>query len=249
MKLTAIMLLIWVVLQAAPSDAETLLRHAETAYSNRRFQEAVDAYEQFVDMSILRGEVYFNLGNAYFQLGHYGKAMVNYLRAQQFFPRDSDLQLNIARVRAQRVDDVGQDKGLLESVAGSMKASVSRMELLLIVLAIWWLACCSFILLKRFPFKPLLRPVFILLCVTFLGLLGVTTISFGVESLHPLVVIVAKETQGYTGPGYDYLPLFKLYEADEVRLIGREGQWSRIQLADLREVWIASGTGEVVRNG
>jgi len=41
------------------------------------------------------GAVYYNLGNAYFRAGDYGKAIINYRKAKPLRPRDSYLEANL----------------------------------------------------------------------------------------------------------------------------------------------------------
>ena len=46
------------------------------------------------------GAVYYNLGNAYFRAGDYGKAILNYRKAKPLRPRDSYLEANLQQALA-----------------------------------------------------------------------------------------------------------------------------------------------------
>lgn len=49
---------------------------------------------------LVSGNVYFNLGNAYFKAGQVGRAILNYERARRFLPSDPDLEANLRFARS-----------------------------------------------------------------------------------------------------------------------------------------------------
>ena len=59
-----------------------------------------------------------------------------------------------------------------------------------------------------------------------------------VESYRPIGVIVGTTAQVMSGPSDDYIELYQLYSAVELRIIEQRGEWVRFRLTDGREGWL-----------
>jgi tetratricopeptide (TPR) repeat protein len=240
------LLLSFSFLQPNSLAPDNLAEQAELAYLNGNYQEAVDLYEAVLSM-VQMGDLYFNLGNAYYQLGDEGRALVNYSRAAEYMPRDEELRFNLALVRSRRVNSVVGEAGFWESVAASLKETITSTELAAIIIILWWASCGLFVLkYTRFRKHFLPRAALVLSVGLFVLMAMLGVIRFVVGSRHPSAVIVSENVQAMSGPSIDYLELFMLYDADEVRVIQREGDWVRVQLPDLREGWIQSAEVEEI---
>lgn len=77
----------------SPSVTEIFYR-AGSAYQSGDYDKAISLYEKLRSQEVGGGAFYYNLGNAYLKKGEAGKAIVNYTRAGQYIPRDSDLLAN-----------------------------------------------------------------------------------------------------------------------------------------------------------
>jgi tetratricopeptide (TPR) repeat protein len=64
-------------------------------YAEERYPEAAAAWEQVLAGGHESGNLYFNLGNAWFKQGDVGRAILNYERARRLIPRDPDLDANL----------------------------------------------------------------------------------------------------------------------------------------------------------
>ena len=60
---------------------ESTFAKANQDYSEARFQEAAANYESLVQSGHRNATVFYDLGNAYYRLGSFGKAILNYERA------------------------------------------------------------------------------------------------------------------------------------------------------------------------
>jgi len=85
---------------AVPTTPQTAFFRANTLYTQGQYAEAADAYEAVLQSGLASGNVYFNLGNAYFRAGQVGRAILNYERARHFFPSDPDLAANLGFARS-----------------------------------------------------------------------------------------------------------------------------------------------------
>jgi len=75
-------------------SATDIFYQAGSAYQSGDYDKAISLYENLLSGKIEGGDVYYNLGNAYLKKSEVGKAILNYTRAGQYIPRDSDLTAN-----------------------------------------------------------------------------------------------------------------------------------------------------------
>jgi tetratricopeptide (TPR) repeat protein len=87
----------------AGSRERTFVRALElfdSAKSNEDYREASQLLESLLEDGFKNGAVYYNLGNAYFRAGEYGRAILNYRKALPYRPRDPYLIANLQQAVA-----------------------------------------------------------------------------------------------------------------------------------------------------
>jgi tetratricopeptide (TPR) repeat protein len=244
-KLLLVLLITFSLFQVTIDNADDLSQEAETAYTKGDYREAAKLYQQMIDSGVRKAEVYFNLGNADYQLHDLGRALVNYRRAEQFIPRDEDLRLNIARVRAQRVDAPNAYVAVGDQIAEWESAWLSNLEAGRIVLFLWWISCGCFIAYFLIPYhRKWARwgAIVSLIVLVFIGI--VTGIRVIVDNTY--AVIISSTASVLTGPDTKYMQIFELHAAGEVRIMERRNDWVRVQLPDLQEGWVKSDSIEEI---
>ncbi len=104
MRTLAAILIVWLLMTEAACAAEpgtrerTFLRALEVfdaAKTPGDYHEAAALLESVATDGYRNGAVYYNLGNAYFRAGEYGRAIASYRKAQPFRPRDLYLEANL----------------------------------------------------------------------------------------------------------------------------------------------------------
>ena len=72
---------------------------AKTAYDAGQFRQALDYYASKIDPRNVSPALLYNMGNCFYQLGDYPRALVCYERARHLQPRDSDITGNLELTR------------------------------------------------------------------------------------------------------------------------------------------------------
>ena len=72
-------------LAQAPQAAD-LMTEANSRYERGEYADAAQPYEALVEMGYEDAAIYYNLGSTYFEMGDLGRAILNYLRAQELSP-------------------------------------------------------------------------------------------------------------------------------------------------------------------
>ncbi len=90
--------------QTAESNPATTLAEADSAYNAKEYGEAIRLYKDVAESEGVSAPLLFNLGNAWFQEGDYGHAMLCYLRAKRLDPTQPEINANLRYLRS-RVED------------------------------------------------------------------------------------------------------------------------------------------------
>ncbi|HSS96446.1 MAG TPA: tetratricopeptide repeat protein [Terriglobales bacterium] len=231
----------------AQSDNTALTQQANTAYASGDYKTAQVLYEQAIQAGFHDPSLYFNLGNAYYESGDLGRALLNYRIVQEYWPRDADLNRNLALVWSERVDLQGDETGLAEGIAALTTGVATFTELSLLVACLW---TATFALLALVIFWPKWRrrlrfPLVGMGVVLLVGLLLLGS-RFYVEGMRQSGVVVQPVAQVRSGPGDQYLELYQLHSAAEVYVWDSQNGWVRFALPDGRLGWLPVEAVEIV---
>ena len=243
------------LLLAKPSAMATdAMFTANQLYETGQFNQAAQGYQQLVDQSFADSALYYNLGNAYFKQGDYGRAILDYRRAELLAPRDPDIQVNLDLARSQIVDQLTEtdtSESLVSALGRWTQQCVTTNELAITVLASWVLFAFLMIIFSNTGKGKILREGLQYALIATGLVLAVGIISLGsrlyVKNSQPEAVILAEEVDVTSGPGAQYVTEFTLHSGTEVRLLEARGNWTRLALAgDELQGWVPASTVEAV---
>lgn len=119
--------------------AADLIQQADSAYTADEFEKAIGLYSEALTSEGTSAELFYNMGNCYYRLGKYGKAILMYERALRLDPTFTDARENLAFVNSKIVDRPGERGTVLGNALDSM-ANKARSD-------IWaWVAFFFFVL-------------------------------------------------------------------------------------------------------
>ena len=220
------------------SEAELLFRRANDAYLAGHYDDARSDYWQVVEGGFGTADVYFNLGNAALKAGKLGEAVLAYERALRRDPGDDDARANLALARKRNVDKVvGGGSG--PPFFARLARVLAPGPVTVAFLVAWGLLFLGLLGLRLFRRRRL-----VLSLVAALGLLG--SVAAGalladvawyrehvVEAVVMDPVIPVRK-----GPAPRFDTAFELHEGFEVRLLGHDGPYVQIRLANGLEGWV-----------
>ena len=237
--LATLMLLLPLVALAAPEDD---MAAAAKLYEDGDFAAAAARWETLAESGLEDSRLWYNLGNAYHQMGKTGPAVLSYRRALRLAPRDREARENLEIVRALRAEPLqGEGPGGLARVWTWTRHHLSPGEMAVLSLVALWAMTALLLLgiLRRASWRRLRTALLVsLLLLVFLGA-GAWRAEWedwsGREG-----VLMAPAVEALSGPGGDFIPLFELHEGAELRLNERRGDWLRVQVDEDLEGWLPS---------
>ena len=219
---------------AQDPEAADLMAEANSRYERGEHAEAAQQYEALIDMGYEDAAIYHNLGSTYFEIGDLGRAILNYLRAQELSPRDPDILANLDLARARTIDRIGAERdSLVESVAYFGRRWATPSELGVLSLLLWamtGLAVSALLVFRRIPLGVFVRAVAAASAIgTLVSFSLLLTMLYANPYDHTGVVTV-EAVEVVSGPGPQYAGEFTLRSGAEVRLVDSRQGWLRVSL-------------------
>jgi tetratricopeptide (TPR) repeat protein len=238
------------------SQAKDLFKQANEAAASDPdraqglYAKAAMRFERIIkEGDVNNGRLYYNLANVYFRMKDIGRAIVNYRRAEQFIPNDSNLKQNLEYARKKRLDDIEekQETRVLKTLFfwHYDLSTKTRVVIFTICFAsVWIFAAIRIFAVRSFLNWSILASVALSLLLA--GSLAADEINLRKERPG---VIISPEVIARKGNSDTYEPSFKepLHCGTEFVLVEDRGAWYRIELADSRTSWVPSKDVEMVR--
>jgi len=199
---------------------------------------------------IRNGELYYNIGNAWFRLGDTGRAILNYRRAALYRPGDRNLVQNLEFARSRRSSSIeAAEKDRVFKTLFFLHYDIPsriRLAIFLVSFAMAWAAATAYLFLRKSWVRALII-VSAISCAVFFASLAVERSGW---TRKPPGVIIADGAIARKGDAETYQPTFTepLSPGAEVRLVERRADWWQIELEDGTRCWVPSDAGELVVN-
>ncbi|MCK5315853.1 MAG: tetratricopeptide repeat protein [Anaerolineales bacterium] len=229
------------------------LSAADHLYEAGHYNEATKIYTQLIAQGVQSSAVYYNLGNAYYQQGDLGRAILNYQRAAHLDPRDKNIQLNLALARQEAVNLYPQELGgPLKTLADLTGKWLTINETAWLVLSFWFVLGFLLIIRRQLRHAGSRSGVeYFLLLMLFIFLIG--GLSFGsriyLERAQPGGVIVAPVIAVSNAPSLEEPSELQLHSGTEVHIKETLGDWIRLDLpGENEDGWIPLEAVEFIAN-
>lgn len=233
--------------------AQATFNQGQLLRGNERRLAMLRAASQFEvlvkEHDIKNGYLLYNIGNAYFEAGEKGKAILNYRRAERLIPGFSDLKFNLNTVKQDLNTPEAQKTwwgDIVKSVVfwHYMFDYSTRRIAFAVVFVSFWLCLALMILYK----SGILKALTVLSAVVAIALGGSYLVSSFKLNVETAGVVIKQQTMVRKGPGTSYEPMYSqpISEGTEFKLLEVQGEWWRIKLANDDEVWIKAIEAELI---
>ncbi len=238
------------------------------SYEAGDYAGAVANYLELTSRGVVNADLFYNLGNAYFESGEPGRAILWYERALRADPRHEDARANLALVRSlvrdqQLVVQEGAFRAAVlawhrRTTAGESAALASVFYVLVCVLAV------LFVFRNEPRVDRFLRRMSIVSPGRLFGLGPGADVALGMSVAFVIAgmfagsfwvkeqtaraqgraVIVSEEVSVFSAPSREATLQFKVHEGTAVSVRESRPGWIRVELPGDLGGWIDSGTLE-----
>jgi tetratricopeptide (TPR) repeat protein len=238
LSLVAIFLLtLFFSLPAFASENLKEIIRANDLHSEKKYSESAQAYEALIQQGVHNGYIYYNLGNTYIRMGNTGAAILNYIRARKWIPRDENLEANLKFAIQQTQDKIEfPPSGTLSTIFFWSEDFnlYEQINFALVLNFVFWVNLALY-LYFRSSFLRIARNA--LLCFLLLSFF-----SIGVKLINKtdseLGVVLANRVEVKSGRAKDAVTLFQLHEGALVTITGKHENWLEVRLNDEQKGWV-----------
>ncbi len=231
----ALLLLLLASVTSFASDATTDFEAANKLFEQGKFADAATAYEKMLADGHSSSAVWFNLGNARFKTGQFGRAIAAYRQAELLAPRDAEVRANLQFARTRVAGGLADGPPLWQRALDLLSLNEWAV---LATIASWFV----FVLLAlrqwcpqwKAPLRSLTVFSTAVLCVFAVCLAASLAVRYG----QPTAVVTATEVIVRYGPLDESKTFFTLRDGTEVRVIGRKDDWIQVLDSSNRAGWV-----------
>ena len=234
-----------------PSPGDLMAR-ANAHYDREEYAEAIQQYETLIGRGYRDAAVHYNLGNAYMDSGDLGRAVLNYLRAEELSPRDPDILSNLQLARSRTVDQLeAEGASLVASISDFGRRWATTGEFGLAALALWALGAATVgaLILRPNTQRRILLRSGAAVCFAAMLVCLVLLLSMLYSNPYRNTGVVTEEiVEVLSGPGRQYEEVFALHSGAQVHLVDTRHGWLQVALpgGELRG-WLPAHAIEAVR--
>jgi tetratricopeptide (TPR) repeat protein len=252
MKQIGIILLVVVVCAgyAAAQNPESTFQQANQLYQQGKVVEAKDLYETILRNGYVSGDLYYNLGNAYYKAGNIPRAILFYERAVRLIPSDDDLRHNLQLANLMITDRIEPAPrlfiwdywdGLKDLLSIRSVTWIAYLGYLLVVVSI-----ATIVLARRYALRKaglivggVSGVMFVLCLILFFAKLS--DVNRTDEAILQSGIVTVKNS-----PDSKSSDAFVLHGGVKVKIVDRVGDWVKIRLVDGKVGWMEVTAAEAI---
>jgi tetratricopeptide (TPR) repeat protein len=217
--------------------------NANQEYAQSHFVQAIDGYEGLVRSGEWSANLFYNLGNAYFRTGDFGRAILNYERAlalERHHP-EATANLQIARdeTRALEMDQSWSERYL--------RSTSNNQYTIVAAIAFWVAVLCliRWIFLRRQSNVTVMLAIFSLL-VFAISTFAIYEFEYGSKGMA-LAIVTGKDVQARLATADTANSVLALPPGSEIKILSTRGDWLYAALPSNLRGWIPVKDAERVR--
>jgi tetratricopeptide (TPR) repeat protein len=232
-----ILIFIFFIQTVFASQWNVYLQEGNKAYSEGRYEDAIENYSKIIDNNIESGEVFFNLGNAYYKLDEIGKSIYYYEKSLNYIDGDEALDQNLKIARLKIIDKIEPIPKLFifEWMESTMR---------ILSLEYWgWLSLILFFSMALIFSLYILftKPILFRLSWIFFILFSISMLIF-VGRIYEFEstefgIIFEKKVDVMSEPNLGASELFILHEGTKIKINRKLNDWVEISIADGKTGW------------
>jgi len=216
---------------------------ANQAFAQGHFKEAISGYEAVVRARQWSANLFYDLGNAYFRTGDFGRAILNYQRALALDPHHPEAAANIQitrdEARALQMQPNWTERYL-------QFASINQFSIAAAI-ALWIAIFCLVVRLLTRHRSATMTTLLLLALLVFAGaILAIWQLEDGSQG-RALAIVTGKNIQARLATADTANAVLALPAGSEVKILSTRGDWTYAALPNNLRGWIPAKSVQPVR--
>ena len=237
-----IFLLLLVANTLLSQSIDDIFYSANDFYKNEKFEKAIELYQQIESKGTISVELYYNLGNSYYNLNKVGPSIYYFEKALKLDPTNEDAQNNLIFAKRLALDNIQEiPKNIFQKINANYLQQLSFNQWAIVSVVFSFLACILF-LLFYFANSPTIKRIYFGLSISSFLLLiicfSITYNQYSFSKNNKEAIVFAETSTVKNAPTFNSEEIFMLHEGTKVIVLDALDNWKKIKLADGKQGWI-----------
>lgn len=226
------------------TPAAKQFNEATILYNTGNYEKAAKIYENIVsENNEIAADLFYNLGNCYYQLNKVAPAIYNYEKALLIQPNFDKASINLAFAQKKIVNKIAEAKKTGAQNLYTQLLFKFHYDTWALLAIFFGFGCTATFIFYYFLNKSVLKRLFFALLI-FSGICCILTITLGFAqkqqlASHQPAIVFSNTTEGKEFPRSNSETVQTLHEGTKVFILETKGNWQHVELTDNRKVWIA----------
>jgi len=231
------------IVSAAFAQGNAEFTKANDEYAQEHFKEAIAGYDALVRTGQWNANLFYDLGNAYFRTGDFGRAILNYERtlALDRHHPEARANLQIARDEARAIElQPTRFERYLEFASANQYSVVAAAAFWLMILVV------AAVIFTRRRSRALIALSMCCLLVCVFAVWAIYTLERGSDG-RALAIVTGKNVQARLATADTANSVLALPAGSEIKVLSIRGDWMYTALPNDLRGWILTKDAEQVR--
>lgn len=232
------------------AEERKIVEQANEAYAAKKYDKAIQRYQQLLEQSGPSEVVFYNLGNSYYRKGELGKAVLFYEKALLLDPDDEDILHNLKVAKASSKDELEElPEFFLSRWWNNLRLLMSTTAWSILGLILLWLGIGGIILWLMGNSRQQKKQGFIAgISFLVLSVLPFSLVLSGanLERDSGYAVIMSVEIKLRSAPDSESKEILRLHEGTKVAVLDQIGDWHKVKLSNGEQGWLPNTSIEKI---
>lgn len=243
LMLFAVTIFMTVTVHASGSESDYL--EASKMYNKGDFAAAATLFDSIAAKHVVNGDLYYNIGNAYFKKGDVGRSILWYERALKLIPGDPDLIFNHNFVSGLVVDKAEIKSNPLLDVFFFWKKKISTRSVAFLAVSLFALFILSSIVRTIKPVRWLKYPERVIFGFSLIFIFSAFHDYYKVR-FEKEAVVVSETVSVRSGLSQDTTELFRLHGGTKVNIDEELRGYAKIRFSEDKIGWVEKKDIEMI---
>jgi tetratricopeptide (TPR) repeat protein len=224
------------------SDYQQIIAEADSAYNAEDYRTATISYEKILEQGMHSPEIYYNLGNAYFNLNNLPSAILNYERAKVLAPRDEDINFNLSIANSMIPDKIEPVPDIFyvqwwKSLRDNFNMNTwTRFSIILFIIVV--ICAGLFFLSLSLAIRKTAFWAGIFFVLLTAGSFSISYSKYNILSKHTEAIVFDPTITVKSSPNKLGKDLFVIHEGTKVFILEEINDWANIRIANGSSGWM-----------
>jgi tetratricopeptide (TPR) repeat protein len=233
---------VWICL-SVPASAKTTFEQANDLYREKQYARAAEGYRQLIQKGEKHSAVYYNLGNSYYRMAEYPKAVLYFEKALKLDPGNDRIEHNLKMAYNKSLSKIESKNEffVIKYISQFVREFGARTWSIVFLLFLWMSVAASLAGFRKPPGAGTMYKSLGVLC----GLVAVLMFfvakqRFTEQTTYRQAIVLQSGAELKAEPVAASKSKAVIEAGNKVELLDRDANWYKVELPTGKQGWVDS---------